>query len=67
MAILSGVKIAYCQTDLAIQRLHAIADGDQDQELVCIQIDTCDAYMRTSRSALIGACEEHMLLMLKYH
>ena len=43
VAIPSGVEIAYRQTDLAIQKLHAIADGDRDQELVCIQIDACDA------------------------
>ena len=63
----SGVEITYRQTDLAIQKLHAIADRDQDQEPVCIQIDACGAYMRTSRLALIEACKEHMPSMLKYH
>ena len=65
--ILSRVKIAYRQTDLAIQKLHELTDGDQEQELVCIQINACDAYTRTSRPALIKAYKEHMPLMLKYH
>ena len=34
---------------------------------MCVQIDACDAYTRTSRSALIEACGEHMPSMLKYH
>ena len=67
MAIPSGVGIAYHQTDLAIERLREMADGDRDQEPVCVQIDACDAYTRTSRSALIEACGEHMPSMLKYH
>ena len=67
VAIPSGVEIAYHQTDLAIQKLYAIANRDRDQEPVCIQIDACDAYTRTSRSALIEAFEEHMPSRLKYH
>ena len=67
VAVPSGVEIAYRQTELAIQKLHEMADGDRDQEPVCIQIDASDAYTRTSRPALIEACEEHMPSMLKYH
>ena len=59
VAIPSGVEIAYHQTDLAIKRLHEMADGDRDQDSVCVQIDACDAYTRTSRLALIEACGEH--------
>ena len=47
--------------------MHELADGDAEQEPVCLQIDACDAYTRTSRPALIEACEEHMPSMLKYH
>ena len=56
VAILSGVEIAYQQTDLAIEQLHEMADGDWDQEPVCIQIDASDAYTHTPRLALIEAC-----------